>query len=553
MAVNRLLYSTQTCLITVGGYLKDNSGTFEYAENDSAAVKSAKNNNNKGPWCPNGFNGGLAAFLLPVQTASTDVTIPMEDVLVMGQLGSVKRLQKEVATSKCSVKAYLADMMEWYDGSTLRDAGVDSWTLGGTSGTQQTAPVTRESKDAAGGGADSVDSTATDPVPATLQLRSAAGAEQGPWPGITQKGSLAGENWVQNGDMDIPAGVAKQGLLEQLIFEAIGGFESRVECFNPDSASDKDGFSFFGILSSISIDASKGAYPMLDLNWEGVGEVEYLSMGAKTAAGADTTDTILGGGQNAGTYYINKCHPHTSDDVLIWGRERTFDTSPNAGAIYAQANAAGLKSEDKLILIASNTNSYYQDGGIATASAHADNDLYGDNPANIDAALASAANQLGGIGTQGQTDTINSAKMSMDLPTETLTALGQVIEGNTTAVRSGNARFSKPPFKASIALDGNGLIMAAHEGYDDTGEVQEQVVPNEVQIGSLHCVVDAVSAATTARSFSQSVGDVGASYNISVEGTNASFYSTYQVQGGNSVPGSFDWNANRDVATANPE
>ena len=291
---------------------------------------------------------------------------------------------------------------------------------------------------------------------------------------------------------------------------------------------------------------------MLDQNWEGVGEVEYLNMGSKTAGGSSTSAAGLGSGQNAGTYYINKCHPHTSDDVLVWGRERTFDTSPNAGAIYAQANAAGLKNEDKLILIASNTNSHYQDAGIVIAAAHADNDLYGDNPANIDAAVASVANHLGGVGTQGQTDTINSAKMSMDLPTETLTALGQVIEGNTTAVRGGNVRFSKPPFKASITLDGNGLVMAAHEGYDDVGDIQEQIVPNEVQIGSLHCVVDAVSAATTARSFSQSVGDVGASYNISVEGTDGNFYSTYQVQGGNSVPGSFDWDASRDVINSNP-
>ena len=140
----------------------------------------------------------------------------------------------------------------------------------------------------------------------------------------------------------------------------------------------------------------------------------------------------------------------------------------------------------------------------------------------------------------------------MDLPSETLTALGQVIEGNTTSVRAGNVRFSKPPFKASITLDGNGLVMAAHEGYDDTGEIQEQIVPNEIQIGELHSVVDAVSAATTARSFSQSVGDVGASYNISVEGTDGSFYSTYQSAGGDSVPGSFDWNAGRDVINSNP-
>ena len=41
---------------------------------------------------------------------------------------------------------------------------------------------------------------------------------------------------------------------------------------------------FFGILSSIGIDASKGAYPTLDLNFEGVGQVEIMAMGV---GGAD--------------------------------------------------------------------------------------------------------------------------------------------------------------------------------------------------------------------------------------------------------------------------
>ena len=45
----------------------------------------------------------------------------------------------------------------------------------------------------------------------------------------------------------------------------------------------------------------------------------------------------------------------------------------------------------------------------------------------------------------------------------------------------------------------------------------------------LHAVLDPGGSGIVSRSFSQNVGDVGATYNVGVEGTAASFYATYQA------------------------
>jgi hypothetical protein len=172
---------------------------------------------------------------------------------------------------------------------------------------------------------------------------------------------------------------------------------------------------------------------------------------------------------------------------------------------------------------------------------------------NADGEFGNEANRYGDAGpssgalatasfTQGNTDVLNSAKLSFDMPTETLSALGNEVEGNTYAVRAGNRVFSKPPYKASLSLDGQGLKAAGLENVHTSGShVISRVLPNEIQIGQLHCVVNPVGAATSARSFSQNVGDVGATYSVSVEGTGASFYGTYQGLTAATV------NADRDV------
>jgi hypothetical protein len=52
-------------------------------------------------------NGGYIRYL-PVQSASCEVTQPVEDVLSFGQLGSLGRYQTSVTTCKSSIKSYLA-------------------------------------------------------------------------------------------------------------------------------------------------------------------------------------------------------------------------------------------------------------------------------------------------------------------------------------------------------------------------------------------------------------------------------------------------------------
>lgn len=52
-------------------------------------------------------NGGITK-LLPVQSASCELTTPIEDILSFGRLGSVGRFQTTVSTCKSDIKTYLA-------------------------------------------------------------------------------------------------------------------------------------------------------------------------------------------------------------------------------------------------------------------------------------------------------------------------------------------------------------------------------------------------------------------------------------------------------------
>ena len=531
MAISRLLYAQQTCLISCGGYLKSDGNatpTYSWQENDSDPAK-VKNANGKDTTNKTSGFGETRNWLLPVQSFSADETIPNEDVLVMGNKGGVARVQKDVASGKCTVKAYLAEYMSFLDGSTTRDAGVYQWLQHAASGTGTENNAGNRALAGyvdAGGNTAYADVETSGTAPDTPSAGNYTDLQQvdpstGPYPGITSKGYLAGEAWIENGYDS----VAKQGLLEQLIWESIGGFESLVQIFQPSStnAAGMDGVSFIGILSSISIDASKGAYPTIDLSWEGLGEMAFINLGStdldSDGAGADTAKELTHS-QNAGDLYVKSCRPHVSSDVLVWGRDQWTGT------------ATGF-ANDKLALLAGNAYNYYSEediidettayGGLLAAGSEtgrAKDNRYGD------AMDTGSAHQSAGLN-QGEVDVMNSAKMSFELPTETLSGLGQVIEGNTFTVRDGNRVFSKPPYKSSLNLDGQGLRAAGIETYSG-GVVSSRVLPNEIQIGQLHCVIDPAGAATASRSFSQNVGDVGATYSVTVEGTDASFYATYQ-------------------------
>ena len=568
--VSRLLYSQQTCIISCGGYLKNTAASgatpdYSWQINDDLVHNTTKNILGTAKHAHSGTpvdgvnttGGGFLEtrnWLLPVQSFSADETIPAEDVLVMGNKAGVHRSQTSVATGKCTVKSYLAEYMSFLDGTTTRDAGILQWyqhTVSTTDANTATEDwVGTMAKDSyldaedatAGSKANYADIDKTGDTPSTpdtntddgSELQQFVAAQEGPFPGITQKGYLAGEAWIQNG----AANIVSQGMLEQLIWEAMGGFESLVQLFNPttDTGINKmDGVSFIGILSSIGIDASKGGYPTLDLSFESVGQLPFLHMGATNHDGTELSTSVA----HADNWYVKSCSPHTSQDVLVWGRDQWSGTATgfaNDHLVLLASNEQNFWSEDKVVKQA-NTGTWSQPTLNQGSGKFGDDaNRYGDDGPD-GGALDDASFS------QGDTDIMNSAKLSFDLPTETLSALGNEVEGNTYAVRHGNRVFSKPPYKASMSLDGQGMKAAGLESVHSSGKyITSRVLPNEIQIGQLHCVVNPAGAGTTARSFSQNVGDIGATYSVTVEGTGASFYGTYQGLTAATV------NGDRDVA-----
>ena len=320
MAVNRVLYATQVCTIVNG--------------NDT--------------------------ILLPVQTASADETIPQDDVLVMGKIGGVARVQKDVATTKCSVKAFIAHG------------------------------------------------------------------------GVMQNGSTA---WTQGRAMDL------DGLLTNLETRATQGLQAviTVDSTGANATNGKDGFEISGILNNISIDASKGAFPMLDLSFEGVGRMDELDMGTGTTLSES----------NGGSDSLKSVTPLVSTDVSL--------------GTSADAN-----------------------------------------------------------------DTINSVKFSFDLPTETLSRLGGLILGDRDTVKDDNAIFSKPPYKATMTVDGQSVDSVNSQWNSASADTMAAGIGVQFRKGStantgFAALVNYAGAAVSSRSFSQNVGDVGATFSVSAEGTDASF------------------------------
>src|SRR5581483_5108921 len=54
-------------------------------------------------------NGGAVRYL-PVQSASCEVTRPIEDILSFGRLGSLGRFQTAVSTCKSDIKTYIPNV-----------------------------------------------------------------------------------------------------------------------------------------------------------------------------------------------------------------------------------------------------------------------------------------------------------------------------------------------------------------------------------------------------------------------------------------------------------
>jgi hypothetical protein len=109
------------------------------------------------------------------------------------------------------------------------------------------------------------------------------------------------------------------------------------------------------------------------------------------------------------------------------------------------------------------------------------------------------------LGAGHGTETIKSAKFSLDIPTERISHLGAPVTGlQTDATLTGaHLLVAKPPFKVSVSYEGQ-LVTGAHE-------------LDALTFG--HISFTPIAANITSQNYSQNAGDVGASMSFSAEGT----------------------------------
>ena len=143
----------------------------------------------------------------------------------------------------------------------------------------------------------------------------------------------------------------------------------------------------------------------------------------------------------------------------------------------------------------------------------------------VDAAVPITSSDVGLPKDADQKDTIANLKFSFDMPTETLSRLGGVILGKTAAVKASNVTYSKPPFKSSLTMDGqsltnldSGASTASASNHMDAFDIGDSTAGGVPALS-----VQLVSSSVSTRSMNQAVGDVGATFSITVEGTDALF------------------------------
>lgn len=112
---------------------------------------------------------------------------------------------------------------------------------------------------------------------------------------------------------------------------------------------------------------------------------------------------------------------------------------------------------------------------------------------------------------------VNSAKFSLDIPNEMISCLGAEITGVQQLVIGGNVMVAKPPFKATITVEGTAASQA------DT-----------VDFGPLYVKLSS-NAKVISQSYNQAVGNAGATYNFVMEDVNVTF-GTSTVASGPNIP-----------------
>jgi hypothetical protein len=108
----------------------------------------------------------------------------------------------------------------------------------------------------------------------------------------------------------------------------------------------------------------------------------------------------------------------------------------------------------------------------------------------------------------------SSFKFSLDMPNETISCLGGITSGTQTQVANDFLMVGKPPFKATINVEGLAVDAPA----------AANVASADYIIGKLKIQLPA--GQISSRSFSNAVGQAGASYSYTVEATSATFSDT---------------------------
>lgn len=101
-----------------------------------------------------------------------------------------------------------------------------------------------------------------------------------------------------------------------------------------------------------------------------------------------------------------------------------------------------------------------------------------------------------------------SFKFSLDIPNEQVSCLGGKVTGTQVAVAPNFLMVAKPPFKASVTLEGTAVAP------DATGTATFTVGRLSIQLPA---------GQVTSRSFNNAVGNVGATYNYTIEDVSAVF------------------------------
>lgn len=141
------------------------------------------------------------------------------------------------------------------------------------------------------------------------------------------------------------------------------------------------------------------------------------------------------------------------------------------------------------------------------AMGAAPSSIISDATAGAIAVVPVTTNYVAAGSSAGSAACVNSAKFSLDIPNEMISCLGGEITGTHADVAGSVKMAAKPPFKATIVVEGTAATSA-----------------DRVDFGPIY--VSLPNGKITSQSYNQAVGTVGATYNYTVEDVTCTFGSS---------------------------